>query len=132
MAAKDPVARVLSARQAAAERWGRTVDRSAATQPARDALMARFERQAELTVESFERLATPRAPTDQEFPSCRPKNRWDVLADFGVGEREATPAYPDRDRCRCCLIRDSSVGRGASFRRVRDGDAGAEILGHDR
>jgi hypothetical protein len=58
-----------------------------------------------LTVKGFERLATPRAPTDQEFPSCRPKNRcdrWHALMNLGVGVREATPAYPGRDRCRCC------------------------------
>ena len=39
--------RVLAARIAAAERWGRTADRAAATEPARDGLRARFEREAD-------------------------------------------------------------------------------------
>jgi hypothetical protein len=43
LAAKDPAARILAARIAAAERWGRERDRSAATQPARDARRARLE-----------------------------------------------------------------------------------------
>lgn len=40
-------ARVLSARIAAAERWGHTTDRSAATAPARRGLRAKFEREAD-------------------------------------------------------------------------------------
>jgi hypothetical protein len=47
VAAKDPAARILSARIAVAERWGRTVDRSAATQPARDGLRAKFAREVD-------------------------------------------------------------------------------------
>jgi hypothetical protein len=39
--------RVLVARIAAAERWGRTADRVAATAPARAGLRARFEREAD-------------------------------------------------------------------------------------
>lgn len=39
--------RVLIARIAAAERWGRTADRAAATEPARQGLRARFERDAD-------------------------------------------------------------------------------------
>lgn len=39
--------RALIARIAAAERWGRTVDRQAATAPARRGLRARFEREAD-------------------------------------------------------------------------------------
>jgi hypothetical protein len=38
--------RVLMARIAAAERWGRTTDRCAATAPARSGLRAKFEREA--------------------------------------------------------------------------------------
>jgi hypothetical protein len=38
--------RVLIARIAAAERWGRTADRGAATEPARRGLRAKFEREA--------------------------------------------------------------------------------------
>ena len=40
-------ARVLIARIAAAERWGHTTDRSAATAPARRGLRAKFEREAD-------------------------------------------------------------------------------------
>jgi len=40
--------RVLIARIAAAERWGRTTDRTAATEPARRGLRAKFEREADL------------------------------------------------------------------------------------
>lgn len=39
--------RVLVARIAAAERWGRTADRVAATEPARRGLQAKFEREAD-------------------------------------------------------------------------------------
>lgn len=39
--------RVLIARIAAAERWARTVDRRAATEPARRGLRERFEREAD-------------------------------------------------------------------------------------
>jgi hypothetical protein len=39
--------RAVIARIAAAERWGRTPDRSAATEPARRGLRAKFERQAD-------------------------------------------------------------------------------------
>jgi hypothetical protein len=39
--------RVLIARIAAAERWARTADRVAATEPARRGLRARFEREAD-------------------------------------------------------------------------------------
>jgi|SRR5690625_2637604 len=39
--------RALAARIAAAERWGRTRDRSAATEPARKGLRAKFEREAD-------------------------------------------------------------------------------------
>ncbi len=39
--------RVLIARIAAAERWGRTGDRTAATEPARRGLRAKFEREAD-------------------------------------------------------------------------------------
>ena len=37
----------MIARIAAAERWGRTVDRRAATEPARRGLRAKFEREAD-------------------------------------------------------------------------------------
>ena len=39
--------RAVIARIAAAERWARTADRSAATEPARQGLRARFEREAD-------------------------------------------------------------------------------------
>jgi hypothetical protein len=39
--------RAVIARIAAAERWGRTADRSAATEPARRGLRAKFEREAD-------------------------------------------------------------------------------------
>lgn len=39
--------RVVIARIAAAERWARTADRRAATEPARRGLRARFEREAD-------------------------------------------------------------------------------------
>jgi hypothetical protein len=50
MPARDPSLRVLAAQAAAAHRWGRsgsTEDRARATQPARDGLRARFEREAD-------------------------------------------------------------------------------------
>ena len=39
--------RSLAARVAAAERWGRVIDRTAATAPARRGLRAKFEREAD-------------------------------------------------------------------------------------
>lgn len=45
MPARDPESRVIVARIAAAERWGRTTDRAAATAPARAGLRAKFARQ---------------------------------------------------------------------------------------
>jgi hypothetical protein len=39
--------RTVVARIAAAERWGRTADRRAATEPARQGLRAKFEREAD-------------------------------------------------------------------------------------
>jgi len=45
--ARSRTDRVLIARIAAAERWGRTSDRSSATVPARRGLRARFEREAD-------------------------------------------------------------------------------------
>lgn len=47
MASPDPRDRALIARIAAIERWGRTVDRAAATAPGRDGLRARFLREAD-------------------------------------------------------------------------------------
>jgi hypothetical protein len=47
LAARDPQERALIARVAAAERWARTSDRTAATQPARDGHRARFRRQVD-------------------------------------------------------------------------------------
>ena len=47
MPAPDPRDRVLIAQIAAAERWGREPDRTAATAPARAGLRARFEREAD-------------------------------------------------------------------------------------
>jgi hypothetical protein len=47
LAARDPDERSLIARVAAAERWGRTADRTAATQPARDAHRAKLRRQVD-------------------------------------------------------------------------------------
>ena len=44
MSSTDPVDRALLARIAAAERWGRTSDRTAATAPAREGLRAKFAR----------------------------------------------------------------------------------------
>jgi hypothetical protein len=43
----EQASRVLSAKIAAAERWGRTADRTAATQPARDGLCAKFAREVD-------------------------------------------------------------------------------------
>jgi len=43
--ARDPVIRSLVAQQAAAERWGRTTDRTAATAPARAGLRLKFARE---------------------------------------------------------------------------------------
>lgn len=45
MSAADPATRVLVAQIAAAERWGRTTDRAAATAPARAGLRSRFARE---------------------------------------------------------------------------------------
>lgn len=47
MVARDPNDRVLIARIAAAERWARVPDRTAATEPARRGLLARFEREVD-------------------------------------------------------------------------------------
>lgn len=47
MAARDPETRVLVARIAAAERWGRTSDRSAATAPGRAGLRAKYAKEAD-------------------------------------------------------------------------------------
>lgn len=47
MSARTPEERSLSARIAAAERWGRTADPKAATAPARAGLRARFVREAD-------------------------------------------------------------------------------------
>ena len=50
MAAKDPATRARAARAAALTRWGKlgaSAAREQATQPARDALLARFEREAD-------------------------------------------------------------------------------------
>lgn len=47
MAAANPQDRALVAQIAAAERWGRTVDRTAATAPARAGLRARFAREVD-------------------------------------------------------------------------------------
>ena len=46
MPARSVEERVMIARIAAAERWGRTRDRSLATAPARAGLRAKFEREA--------------------------------------------------------------------------------------
>jgi hypothetical protein len=45
MPSKSPEDRSLIAQIAAAERWGRTVDRTAATEPARAGVRAKFARQ---------------------------------------------------------------------------------------
>ncbi len=45
MPARDPEDRVLVAQIAAAERWGRTTDRTAATAPARAGLRAKYARE---------------------------------------------------------------------------------------
>lgn len=47
MPAADPADRSIVARIAAAERWGRTADRSQATARARSGLRAKFENQAD-------------------------------------------------------------------------------------
>lgn len=47
MSARNPAERALVARLAAHERWARTTDRTAATAPARRALLERFERQVD-------------------------------------------------------------------------------------
>lgn len=47
MSAQTPEERSLVAQIAAAERWGRTPDRTAATAPARAGLRAKFARQAD-------------------------------------------------------------------------------------
>lgn len=44
---QDPESRKMVAQIAAAERWGRTADRSAATAPARAGLRARFAREVD-------------------------------------------------------------------------------------
>ena len=49
MPARTKNERVLVARIAAAERWGHTADRAAATAPARAGLRARFEHEADPT-----------------------------------------------------------------------------------
>jgi hypothetical protein len=59
MASSNPEDRVLIARIAAADRWGRTPDRTAATAPARAGLRAKFAREADpegvLTAAELER-----------------------------------------------------------------------------
>lgn len=45
MPAHDPESRAIVAQIAAAERWGRTADRTAATEPARAGLRAKFARE---------------------------------------------------------------------------------------
>lgn len=47
MPARDPESRALCARIAAAERWGRTSDRTAATAPARAGLRAKYAREVD-------------------------------------------------------------------------------------
>lgn len=47
MPARDQFDRILIARIASAERWGRTPDRTIATEPARAGLRAKFEREAD-------------------------------------------------------------------------------------
>ena len=47
MSERESRDRALAARIAAAERWGRTFDRTAATEPARRGLRAKFERDAD-------------------------------------------------------------------------------------
>ncbi len=47
MASRTPEERALVAQIAAAERWGRTADRSAATAPARAGLRAKFAREVD-------------------------------------------------------------------------------------
>lgn len=47
MPAADPADRSIIARIAAAERWGRTVDRTAATAPARVGLRAKYAREVD-------------------------------------------------------------------------------------
>lgn len=47
MPARDPESRVLVAQIAAAERWGRTKDRTEATAPARAGLRAKFAREVD-------------------------------------------------------------------------------------
>jgi hypothetical protein len=44
---RSPEQRALAARIAAHEKWARTPDRARATAPARDALMAKFEREVD-------------------------------------------------------------------------------------
>ena len=59
MAARSPEDRSLAAQIAAAERWGRTADRTAATAPARPGLRAKFAREIDpdhtLPVDELER-----------------------------------------------------------------------------
>ena len=47
MPARDPESRSMVAQIAAAERWGRTADRTAATAPARAGLRAKFAREVD-------------------------------------------------------------------------------------
>jgi hypothetical protein len=47
MPARDPESRSIVAQIAAAERWGRTTDRTAATAPARAGLRAKFVREVD-------------------------------------------------------------------------------------
>ena len=47
MSARDPAARVLTARMAAHQSWANTEDPSARTAPARQAALERFERQVD-------------------------------------------------------------------------------------
>ena len=47
MPARSPADRTVIAQIAAAERWGRTADRSAATAPARAGLRAKFAREVD-------------------------------------------------------------------------------------
>lgn len=64
LAAKNPIDRATIARIAAAERWGRTSDRSAATAPARAGLREKFAREID---------------PDGQLPSCELEPRIDQL-----------------------------------------------------
>ena len=65
--------RAVIARIAAAERWARTSDRAAATEPARRGLRARFEREADPdgVLDAAERSPGPR-PHDRAHAACGP------------------------------------------------------------